>query len=133
MMSLELREFKSWGEKMDAEVRVIEEDYTGYERVYAVFEYNEPRITPSGIVKTPKAYIKTTMHADEFWFEAGDSLDVTVEEWVGPSQDDYSLEENVQSTGPSGAESHANMWGDDFRVQEVAEDGWNRVITVEVK
>lgn len=121
MRSFKLREVIKWGEKHGAEIEV-DVDHYDREVVRVIFERYDQHPW------NPKVYIETTKYCDPFRVEG---VTTEIEEWDGPGQENYS-KETVESTGAVGGESHVNMWGDELQVHEVGQDGYNRVMTIQV-
>jgi len=121
---MRLSRFQKWAAENGADLIEVE-DYH-----YAVFERHE-RLTRwyGGLGYRPRAFVKVNEHVDRFTVEAGDELTVTVEEWVGSEQEDYSREV-VSSTCHTGGGIQLTTT-DGLKFIEVGEDGYRRTVTVE--
>lgn len=116
----------SWAEKHGGAVEEYE-DHLGGEMIRITFEPHSMVMAP-GIIETD-----ASGYFDPFGVDARDALDVTVEEWNEPGEEDYQKEENVESTGTVGGDPNPNVWDDAFSILETAPDGWRRKITIKVK
>lgn len=134
-MNDKIRKLKRWADENGAEFVVeTEETRFGEKKKYkAVFSrFSEPRwdYEKEAMVRRPKEYVETNKHFDALEVRGGEILDITVESWTDPGEQDYQ-KEKPRTTGTVGGHAHVNHFGS-FSVIETADDGWRRQITVEV-
>lgn len=138
MNRIRLNQFKRWADEVDAELEHESEpsewnDDVEIHTFRAVLERREPSLNHFGeIVQQPKSYVEVNGHVDKLEVMAGESLEITVEEWDDPGEENYEKRE-VQRTGQLGGEVQVSVWGDEFVFQEAGRDGHMRKITITPK